>query len=148
MSPDLPLTLFVDRSCPLCAREVRWLERQADPAKLLLVDISAPDFNPDGLGCELNQLQRRLHARSASGQWLTGVDATYWSWRLAGHGVWAAPLGWRPLRPLLLLAYWLFSLARPHLDWLPHPEGASRCGTQCNLADKPHEMPGRAEKPD
>ena len=105
MTPDLPLTLYVDRSCPLCAREVRWLERQADPTRLRLVDISAAGFDPAGLGVDLPQLRRRLHARSASGIWLTGVDATYWSWRLAGHGRWAAPLGWRPLRPMLRLAY-------------------------------------------
>lgn len=137
MTPDLPLTLYVDRACPLCAREVRWLERDADPARLLLVDISAVDFHPKGLDRDITQLRRRLHARSASGVWLTGVDATYWSWRLAGHGRWAAPLGWRPLRPLLLLGYQLFSVLRPHLYWLPHPDGASRCGTQCNVPQKP-----------
>jgi hypothetical protein len=32
---------------------------------------------------------------------------------------------------LLLLAYWLFSLARPHLDWLPHPDGSRRCKDHC-----------------
>jgi predicted DCC family thiol-disulfide oxidoreductase YuxK len=137
MTPDLPLTLYVDRACPLCAREIRWLERSADPARLRLVDISAADFDPKGLDRDLAQLRRRLHARSASGAWLTGVDATYWSWRLAGHGRWAAPLGWRPLRPLLLLGYQLFAVLRPHLDWLPHPDGASRCTTGCNVPQKP-----------
>ena len=137
MLPDLPLTLFIDRACPLCAREVRWLERTADPARLLLVDISAADFSCAGLDKDQSQLRRRLHARSASGVWLTGVDATYWSWRLAGHGAWAAPLGWKPLRPLLRLAYALFAAFRPHLDWLPHPEGASRCGAQCGIRQKP-----------
>ncbi len=137
MTPDLPLTLYVDRSCPLCAREVRWLERQADPTRLRLVDISAAGFDPAGLGVDLPQLRRRLHARSASGIWLTGVDATYWSWRLAGHGRWAAPLGWRPLRPVLRLAYQAFSLLRPHLDWLPHPDGAQRCAERCASSSKP-----------
>jgi predicted DCC family thiol-disulfide oxidoreductase YuxK len=136
MTPDLPLTLFVDRSCPLCAREVLWLERSADPARLLLVDISAANFSTDGLGLDLPQLRRRLHARSASGAWLTRVDATYWSWPLARHGRWAAPLGWRPLRPLLLLGYQLFAVLRPHLEWLPHPEGANRCTTQCSAPEK------------
>ena len=142
MTPDLPLTLYVDRSCPLCAREVRWLERQADPARLRLVDISAADFSGDGLERDLVQLQRRLHARSASGAWLTGVEATYWSWRLAGHGCWAAPLGWRPLRPLLLLGYALFSRLRPHLAWLPHPDGARRCAGHCQIDPRSSGTPG------
>jgi len=130
MHPKWPLTLYVDGACPLCAREILWLRRHAVPERLLLVDISATDF-----ACPerpVSQLRDILHARSADGQWLTGVDATYWSWRAAGLDRWATPLGWRPLRPVLLLAYRLFSLARPHLGWLPHPAGASRCVDSCN----------------
>ena len=131
MTPDLPLTLYVDRSCPLCAREVRWLERQADPTRLRLVDISAAGFDPAGLGVDLPQLRRRLHARSASGIWLTGVDATYWSWCLAGHGRWAAPLGWQPLRrccgsPTTRSA----CCARIWTGCLT-PDGAQRCAERC-----------------
>lgn len=130
-TPTLPLTLYVDLACPLCAREVHWLRQHADSAKLSLVDISDVTFDPAPLGRTLAQLQERLHARSADGQWLTGIDATLWSWRAAGVGRWAAPLAWRPLRPLFLLAYKLFSLARPHLTWLPHPDGARRCKDAC-----------------
>ncbi|MFI8740656.1 thiol-disulfide oxidoreductase DCC family protein [Stutzerimonas zhaodongensis] len=129
MSPKLPLTLYVDAACPLCAREIIWLRRHATQECLQLVDISTPGFVSEDRS--LDQLRSKLHARSADGHWLTGLDATYWSWRAAGLGKWAAPLGWRPLRPLLLLAYWLFSLARPHLGWLPHPDGSSRCTDRC-----------------
>jgi predicted DCC family thiol-disulfide oxidoreductase YuxK len=130
MSPKLPLTLYVDGACPLCAREIIWLRRHASPSRLELSDISAADFVcPER---SLDQLRRTLHARTADGAWLTGLDATYWSWRAAGLR-WAVPLGWKPLRPLLLLSYWLFSLARPHLGWLPHPDGSKRCANRCDL---------------
>lgn len=129
--PALPLTLYVDMACPLCTREIQWLRRHADPAKLVLVDISRQDFDPAPLGRSLEQLQQCLHTRSASGEWFTGIDATLWSWRAAGVGRWVAPLAWRPLRPLFLLAYKLFSLARPHLAWLPHPDGSRRCKDVC-----------------
>ncbi|MCQ2030629.1 thiol-disulfide oxidoreductase DCC family protein [Stutzerimonas zhaodongensis] len=131
MHPKLPLTLYVDGACPLCAREIIWLRRHATADRLVLTDVSTPGFVCDGRSAD--QLRQKLHARSADGQWLTGIDATYWSWRAAGRGRWAAPLGWRPLRPFLLAAYWVFSLARPHLDWLPHPEGSKRCGEHCDL---------------
>lgn len=131
MFPQLPLTLYVDGACPLCAREIIWLRRHASQARLILLDISAAGFVCTERSLE--QLRRVLHARTANGDWLIGLDATYWSWRAAGLGHWAAPLGWKPLRPLLLLAYWLFSLARPHLGWLPHPKGGSRCAGRCDL---------------
>lgn len=130
-TPDLPLTLYVDMACPLCAREIHWLRRHADPARLVLVDISSEAFDPTPLGRSLEALQQCLHARSASGEWLTGIDATLWSWRAAGVGGWVAPLGWRPLRPVFRLVYRLFTLARPHLAWLPHPDGGRRCKEVC-----------------
>lgn len=134
--PDLPLTLYVDQACPLCAREINWLRKHADPSRLVLVDISSTDFDANALGRSLEQLQERLHARSASGEWLTGIDATLWSWRAAGVGLWMVPLAWRPLRPLFLLAYRLFSLARPHLAWLPHPDGSRRCKDVCPMDER------------
>ncbi|WP_297835749.1 thiol-disulfide oxidoreductase DCC family protein [Pseudomonas sp.] len=136
-TPSLPLTLYVDLDCPLCAREVQWLHRHAKPERLALVDISAADFDPTSTGRTLQELGDRLHARSASGQWLTGIDATLWSWRAAGVGRWAAPLAWKPLRPLFLVLYRLFALARPHLSWLPHPEGSRRCRGVCSPRDQP-----------
>lgn len=127
-----PLTLYVDRDCPLCAREIRWLQRHASPARLHLVDVSAPDFDPRPTGRSLAQLRACLHARSADGQWLTGVDATLGSWRAAGFTRFAAVIGWHPLRPLLRLGYRLFARLRPRLHWLPHPDGAARCaGNTC-----------------
>jgi len=136
-TPDYPLTLYVDLACPLCAREVHWLKQKADPAKLLLVDISSPDFDSSSLGRSTEQLSQRLHAKTAKGEWLTGIDATLWSWRAAGVGRWVAPLAWRPLRPVFLLLYKLFSLARPHLGWLPHPDGSQRCKAGVCSSQKP-----------
>lgn len=131
MHPKWPLVLYVDGSCPLCAREIIWLRRRASPERLVLVDISEPGFVSEAPS--LDQLRRKLHARSADGHWLTGIDATYWSWRAAGAGKWAMPLGWRPLRPLFRFVYWLFSVARPLLSGLPHPDAGKRCTEHCDL---------------
>lgn len=132
-----PLTLYYDGSCPLCAREIRALRRRASPQRLQLVDIDAADFDPASLGFSRSQLQQRLHARFADGQWVSGLDATFWSWCAAGLGRWAAPLRWPLLRPLLELGYRLFCRLRPFLHWLPHPDGAARCRTAtCELPDR------------
>jgi len=134
-TPEFPLTLYVDLACPLCAREVRWLARHARPERLVMRDISAPDFDAAASGRSLRQLSECLHACSASGEWLTGIDATLWSWRAAGVGRWVAALAWRPLRPLFLAGYRLFARARPHLAWLPHPDASRRCRDACRTDD-------------
>lgn len=129
-----PLTLYFDGDCPLCAREIKLLRRRATDARLLLVDISRDDFDAPALGFTLERMQSVLHARFANGHWVTGLDATLWSWRAAGLGAWAAPLTWRPLRPLFAIGYRLFCRLRPHLAWLPHPDGSRRCrDNHCTL---------------
>jgi len=136
-SLDLPVTLFVDESCPLCARETRLLRRHADPARLQLTDISAGGFSAAPDGPELKQLQSLLHARTAGGDWHTGIDATLYSWRAAGLGIWVAPLAFKPLRPLWHALYALFVWLKPHLAWLPHPEGKARCNNHCMGGEEP-----------
>jgi predicted DCC family thiol-disulfide oxidoreductase YuxK len=144
MTPAFPLTLYVDLDCPLCAREVRWLHEHANHDQLIFVDISADTFDERSVGRARDELNRRLHARSADGQWLVGIDATLWSWRAAGVGGWVAPLGWKPLRPVFNVLYALFARFRPHLAWLPHPDG-NRCSTRGCAPDAQRKRPRDAE---
>ena len=139
-STDLPLTLFVDQSCPLCAREARLLKRRAVPSRLQLVDISVPGFTPAPGYPSLTQLQSCLHARTAKGVWYTGIDATLYSWQAAGLGIWVMPLKLKPLRPLWRGLYALFVWLKPHLAWLPHPEGKARCSNHCMGGEEPLPM--------
>ncbi|MGE6790547.1 Predicted thiol-disulfide oxidoreductase YuxK, DCC family [Pseudomonas guineae] len=134
--PHWPLTLYYDGDCPLCAREIRLLRKRASTERLSLIDISQSDFQAEATGHSKETLQNRLHAHFADGQWVTGLDATLWSWRAAGLDRWAAPLTWPALRPLLEFGYRLFCRLRPHLTWLPHPDASQRCtNNQCNSKD-------------
>ena len=135
-TPRWPLTLYYDGDCPLCAREIRLLSRHADAQRLLLIDIDSADFRADSVGIDKATLANRLHARFADGQWVTGLDATLWSWRAAGLGHWATPLSWRPLRPVFELGYRLFCLLRPQLAWLPHPQAGNRCQREQRGSDR------------
>lgn len=136
MSPHWPLTLYHDRDCPLCARETDWLQKHASPSKLVLVDISAADFDPAALNISLPTLQNCLHARFADGTWVLGLEATYWSWRAAGKSMWIAPLRWRWMRAVLQPLYRFFCLIRPNLAWLPHPDGTRQCSLNGDCTDK------------
>ncbi|WP_268796420.1 thiol-disulfide oxidoreductase DCC family protein [Pseudomonas huanghezhanensis] len=122
-----PLMLYFDGECPLCAREIKLLRARSTEDRLLLVDMSDDGFDAQALGFTVEQMQSALHARFADGRWVTGLDATLWSWRAAGLGKWAAPLSSRALRPLFEIGYRLFCRLRPHLAWLPHPDGSRRC---------------------
>ncbi|SDO99251.1 Predicted thiol-disulfide oxidoreductase YuxK, DCC family [Pseudomonas arsenicoxydans] len=142
---DWPLTLYFDGQCPLCAREIKILNRHAAESRLLFIDISSGEFDAKALGFTFEQMQSTLHARFADGRWVTGLDATLWSWRAAGLGFWAAPLTWRAIRPLLALGYRLFCRLRPHLAWLPHPDGRRRCvDDRCGV---PESKPAPDERP-
>ncbi|MDC7831144.1 MULTISPECIES: thiol-disulfide oxidoreductase DCC family protein [Pseudomonas] len=140
-APRLPLTLFHDGACPLCAREIAWLRRHADPSQLHLVDLAAPDYEAQAPADAppRQAMLDLLHARDADGYWFKGLDATYWSWRTAGLGHWARPLAWRPLRPLLEMGYRLFLKLRPGLTWLPHPEGSRRCQDDVCTLEEPRD---------
>ena len=140
--PAWPLTLYYDGDCPLCAREIVALRRRASPPRLQLVDIAAPDFASAAGEPDRAALQARLHARFADGRWVSGLDATYWSWRAAGLERLALLLRWRGLRRALEPVYRLFCRLRPHLDWLPHPDGAARCRQDgCALPPRRDEKP-------
>ena len=65
-SPHWPLTIYYDGDCPLCAREIRFLNRHANAQRLLLIDIGSEAFQADCVG--IDTLINRLHARFADGQ--------------------------------------------------------------------------------
>jgi len=121
------LTLYFDGEYPLCSREIKILSRRPIEARLLFFDISRDDFDAKALGFTLEQMQSSLHASFTAGRGVTGLDATLWSWRAAGMGMWATPLTWRVIRPLFAVGYSLFCRLRPYLAWLPHPDDSRRC---------------------
>ena len=68
------LIVFFDGDCPLCKREIAFIQRKAKPDALGFVDISASDFKAEEFGKEKDELMRAIHARTEDGEWVTGVD--------------------------------------------------------------------------
>lgn len=110
------LAIYYDGACPLCSREIDRYRRCRGAETLDLRDIADPGFDPDGeglRGCDWNVY---LHARTADGKILRGLDAF--------AAVWERLPAWRPLarlvrfpllRPLASLGYHLFTRLRPLL---------------------------------
>jgi len=74
----VPLTVYYDKSCPMCATEMHVIEELDWRGRLKLVDCSAADFDASAAakeGVTREAMMTKLHARDPEGKWLTGLDA-------------------------------------------------------------------------
>jgi predicted DCC family thiol-disulfide oxidoreductase YuxK len=94
---ESPLTVYYDKSCPLCRTEVEGLAAHAPSMRL--VDCSAPGFTEAG-GVPREAMMSRIHARDAQGRWLRGMDVFAAIYGAAGFRRAARLYGSRALRPL------------------------------------------------
>ncbi|WP_088330546.1 DUF393 domain-containing protein [Lacimicrobium sp. SS2-24] len=89
--------LFYDRSCRLCRHEIHWLKPRLQE-KITLVDISGEGFSGFA-GASKAEMMANLHLWDGN-QFITGIDATLYYWRLAGFGWLTSIISFAPL-------YWL-----------------------------------------
>lgn len=106
------LTLYIDGNCPLCVAEVKRLREWDRQGKLAFVDIAQPCFDPSALGVELAELNRQIHAWTADGRCLVGIDTMVAAYTQVGKGWMVAPLRVRMLRPFFRAAYSVFARHR------------------------------------
>jgi predicted DCC family thiol-disulfide oxidoreductase YuxK len=133
------LTILFDGGCPLCLREVRFLEqrdRRIHPSapRLAFVDIDAAGYDPaahGGIG--YREAMGRIHALEASGAVVRDVEVFRRAYQLIGLGWLYAPTGWPLLAPLVNALYAIWASARlritgrPSLEQLCAVRGG-RCG--------------------
>ena len=100
-----PVTLFYDGDCPICMKEINWLDRKDTLQRLQLVDITHKDFDSNYPDLDPVALDRLIHARLGDGRIVTGMDASLAAWEAVGMGVWVAPLRWPLLRKLADFGY-------------------------------------------
>lgn len=85
-----PLTLYYDSACPLCDTEMHNLMLRNQAGQLRFEDVQAPGFAcPREVTREA--LLARMHARTAGGQWLSGVAAFEVAYAAVGMGWVMAP---------------------------------------------------------
>jgi predicted DCC family thiol-disulfide oxidoreductase YuxK len=117
----VPLTVYYDKSCPMCATEMHVIEGLDWRGRLKLVDCSAPDFDAGAAakeGVTREAMMTRLHARDPEGRWLTGLDAFEAVYASAGLGFAARFWGDRRLRPVLDRVYPIMARYRQPLSRL------------------------------
>ncbi|MFN9869906.1 MAG: thiol-disulfide oxidoreductase DCC family protein [Cyanobacteriota bacterium] len=157
--PPLPqLTVLYDGACPLCRREVTFLEqrdRQRNGAqrRLAFVDIDAPDYDPTlHAGIGYREAMGRIHAIEADGSVLQDVTVFRRAYDLIGLGWLYAPTGWALVGPLVNGIYRLWARARLALTGRPSLETLCRLreegGPACSAgAERPSASMGVTETP-
>jgi len=140
------LTLLYDGGCPLCLREVRFLEardRRLHPGqpRLGFVDIDAPGYAAEAHGgISYRQAMGRIHAISADGTVLRDVAVFRQAYALVGLGWLYAPTTWPLLAPVVNALYGLWASARLRLTGRPSLE--QLCALQGGRCAAPAEPPG------
>jgi len=133
------LTLLYDGGCPLCLREVRFLQGRdtrlntAQP-RLAFVDIDAPGYDPAAHGgISYRAAMGRIHGLTADGTVLRDVAVFREAYRLVGLGWLYAPTAWPLLRPVVGGAYGLWARWRLRITGRPDLEQLCRCRTDQRL---------------
>lgn len=100
----VPLTVYYDKSCPMCATEMQVMQARDWRGRLRLVDCSAPDFDDRETakeGVTREDMMTALHVRDPDGKWLRGLDAFEAVYGAAGLDRAARLWGDKRLRPVL-----------------------------------------------
>ena len=95
MASDYPLKVFYDASCPVCALEMDKLGARDTAGRLVLVDMSAPDFNAACHGFDAADLDAAIHAVRPDGSVVRGMAVLRLAYAAAGLGWLLRPSGLR-----------------------------------------------------
>jgi predicted DCC family thiol-disulfide oxidoreductase YuxK len=79
--PQFPLRIYYDGACSVCARGIERYGRMDKGGRLLLVDISSPDFEPGCQGISLAEFMYQMHAIDQEGTVYKGVEAFWAIWQ-------------------------------------------------------------------
>ena len=142
MSSAPQLTLLYDGGCPLCLREVTFLQRRdrrlhpSEP-RLAFVDINRAEYNPaEHADISYRTAMGRIHAIAADGEVLRDVAVFRAAYQLIGLGWLYAPTAWPLLQPLANGLYGIWARWRLRLTGRPNLDQLCRCRSEqtANLA--------------
>jgi len=116
MSAHWLVKVLYDGECPLCSREIRFLERRDKGRGMVCFeDISDPHFDASVYGLDADQVMARIHAVLPDGRVVEGLEVFRRAYDAVGLGWLLAPTRMPGLRSPAELAYRMF--ARNRLRW-------------------------------
>jgi predicted DCC family thiol-disulfide oxidoreductase YuxK len=91
------IEVFYDGKCPLCSREIAWLQRRDKHGRIRFSDIAHPTFDVNSVGVSRDDLMARIHGRLPDGKMVTGVEVFRRLYSTIGF----QPLVWLSRLPLV-----------------------------------------------
>jgi len=125
--------LLYDGECPLCVREVKWLQHWNRRGRLAFEDITGDGFDPARYSTTRDELMQAMHGVFPDGRMVRAVDAFREAYSLVGLGWLLAPTRWPVLRPVFDALYRLFARYRMPLGSL---FGRSCDSGSCHVVSK------------
>jgi len=121
-------TVLYDSLCPVCRREVAFLQFAGRTEALRLVDISSPEFKPEEYGLTMAECVGSLRGLDSAGRPLVGMDTIRAMYGAAGMGWLMSWTKWPPFAPVCDAAYAAFARVRPRFSKF-RPKGcdSDRC---------------------
>jgi predicted DCC family thiol-disulfide oxidoreductase YuxK len=118
-APEFPLTVFYDGSCAVCSAEIEHYRHKDHTGRLILVDISAPDFTPGLYNINLQAFMYELHVLDEKGKIYRGIEAFWAIWQAFPastlYGVMGTLITLPVINPLARLCYRAFARIRRYL---------------------------------
>ena len=117
------LTIFFDGGCPLCRREVDFLQSRNQKGHLGFVDINNSDFSLDPkYGITYKQAMERIHALKIDGSVIKDIKVFQEAYGLIGLGWIYAPTKLPVLDKFIEFIYGLWAKYRLKITFRPSIE--------------------------
>ena len=117
------LTIFFDGGCPLCKREVDFLQSKNQEGALSFIDINTSDFSSDlKYGITYKQAMDRIHAMKSDGSVIKDIKVFQEAYRLIGLGWIYAPTKLPILDKCIEFIYGLWAKYRLKITFRPSIE--------------------------
>tara|TARA_B100000965_G_scaffold195140_1_gene163043 strand:+ start:88 stop:489 length:402 start_codon:yes stop_codon:yes gene_type:complete len=117
------LTIFFDGGCPLCKREVDFLQSKNQKGYLSFIDINSSDFSLDFKhGISYKQAMERIHAFKSDGTVIKDIKVFQEAYSLIGLGWIYAPTKLPVLDKFIEFIYGLWAKYRLKITFRPSIE--------------------------
>ena len=117
------LTIFFDGECPLCKREVDFLQSRNQKGYLSFIDINTSDFYLDlKYGITYKQAMERIHAMKSDGSVIKDIKVFQEAYTLIGLGWIYAPTKFPIFDKFIEFIYGIWAKYRLKLTFRPSIE--------------------------